>query len=155
MKCNWRNTNKMAQERKMGSIWGLYPISGRLLEMLDRIQSDKKNVTATETKWIWGCGWSKMLMPSSDSALKGKGVYPLFTQKHSSWWAQESPSTLPSWNNAVSPRDCAVGDGEWVAWCHRSEMKSKSPLYISSHKEIPPPLKNKYWKTQWVPLLLP
>ena len=29
---------KMAQERKMGSIWDFYPILGRLLEMLDKIQ---------------------------------------------------------------------------------------------------------------------
>ena len=30
--------NKMAQERKMGSIWDFYPISGRLLEMPDKIR---------------------------------------------------------------------------------------------------------------------
>ena len=35
-----------------------------------------------------------MMMPSSDNVPKEKGLIPL-TQKHSTWWAQESPSTLP------------------------------------------------------------
>ena len=82
----------------------------------------------------WWC--PPLIIPSRE-----KGLIP-FTQKHSSWWAQGSPSTLPPWKNAVSLMDCAVRDGESVAWCHWYEIQPKSLLCYSSKINIIPPLKN-------------
>ena len=57
-------------------------------------------------------------------------------------------------NNAISAQDCAVRDGEWLAWCQRSKMKPESVLYCSSKEYARTPSNNKPRMTLRVPLLL-
>ena len=74
--------------------------------------------------------------------FSSKGLIP-FTQKHSSL---QAPMALPATayiNNAVSTLDCAVRDGEWLAWCQIYEMMPLSLLYYSSKEYAGSPLKNK------------